>query len=184
MSISETKFRAYVGLEMAMSIDSYNDISDYWKTNMFSGHNDFKAAMSRDDFNRIRSNIVLHPEETIIHDVRSSDPLWHSRKMIQIFQKNCSQIAVPVGTSALDENTARTKARTCTRSYMPNKPDPYCIRFYAVVGWNPGTYLFSISDNRSGNRTGETAAEAYCNVFPEMRTPYNKHLVNSKVVDH
>lgn len=122
------------------------------------------------------NGVVFRPPEPVGHDVRSNDPLWFSRKMLTIFQKNC-------GTAALDENTARTKARTRAKSYIPNKPDPYGIRFYAVVGWNPGTYLHSINDNRSGNLTNETHAEAYCSVFPELRTVFNKKLENSDIVD-
>ena len=57
ITISEAKFRAYVGLEMAMSIVSFNDIAEYWQREMFCGHEDFKNTMSRDDLMRIRSKI-------------------------------------------------------------------------------------------------------------------------------
>ena len=43
-------FRAYVGLEMAMSIVQFNDIKSYWKTGVFLGHDDFKSTMSRARF--------------------------------------------------------------------------------------------------------------------------------------
>ena len=55
--VNENKFRAYVGLEMAMSIVQLNDISYYWKTEMFTGHEDFKRTMSRDGF---MNNESLH----------------------------------------------------------------------------------------------------------------------------
>ena len=181
-SVSESKFRAYVGLEMAMSIIQMNDITEYWKKGMFVGHHDFVDTMSRDDFKTIRGCIIFRPDETTTHQMRSQDPLWHCRKLLDVFHKQCVQIAVPVGSSALDENTARTKARTRARSYIPNKPDPYGIRFYALVGWSP-VYLFTMNDNRSGNYTSENAPEAYCKIFSGMRTPYNKFLQYSKDVD-
>ena len=166
-----------------MSIVSYNDIHDYWQTEMFRGHQDFKETMSRDYFMRIRSNVVFLHEHSVIHDLVSKYPLWYCRKMLQIFQKNCVQFAVPLVTSSINENTARTKERTRANSYIPSKRDPYGIMFYAVLVWNPGTYLFSFSDNRSGNITGVSPDEAYCHVFPEMRTPYNKFLKHPKVID-
>ena len=91
---------------MAMSIVSFKDISEYWQREMFCGHEDFKNTMSRDDFTRIRSQLLFRPPESVEHEVRSNDPLWFSQNILTIFQKNCAQISVPVGTAALDENTA------------------------------------------------------------------------------
>ena len=39
-------FRAYIGLEMAMSIVHFNNIKSYWRTGVFVGHEDFKSTMS------------------------------------------------------------------------------------------------------------------------------------------
>ena len=71
--ITIEKFKAYVGLEIAMSIVKLNDISDYWSTAMFLGHKDFSNVMSRDDFESIRSSLKFYP--TYDHDVASQDPL-------------------------------------------------------------------------------------------------------------
>jgi hypothetical protein len=51
--INETKFNAYIGLKLAMSLLQFNDLAEYWKNNMFQGHKDFKKTMSRDDFMHI-----------------------------------------------------------------------------------------------------------------------------------
>ena len=95
-----------------MSIIRYNDIAEYWKTDMFYGHEDFINTMSRNNFREIRLKIIFHPSNSVDHKVKSQDPLWFCRKLLTMFQKNCSKTAVPLGTSALDENTTRTKART------------------------------------------------------------------------
>jgi hypothetical protein len=34
-------------------------------------------------------------------------------------------------------------------------------------------------DNRSGNKTQQTAPEAYCQLFSELRTPYNTCIANN-----
>lgn len=144
--INEAKFNAYLGLEIAMSLVQFNDIDEYWKGGMFQGHSDFKKVMSRDDYTRIRSHVRLRPPR-YSHD------------------------AVPVGTSALDQNTLRTTARTRAKTYLPNKPQPYGIRFYAVVG-SKFTYLHSMFDNGSGNNTGISRPQAYAALFRNLRTPY------------
>ena len=54
--------------------------------------------------------------------------------MLKIFQKNYTQITAPISTTAIDENTARIKARDYAKSYLQKKLDPCSIRFYAIVG--------------------------------------------------
>ena len=39
--VSDRKFLAYLGLELAMSILQLNEIYHYWQTDMFTGHEDF-----------------------------------------------------------------------------------------------------------------------------------------------
>lgn len=45
----------------------------------------------------------------------------------------CTSENEATGCSALDENTAQTKARTRAQSYVKGKPDPYGVQFYAAV---------------------------------------------------
>lgn len=171
---NENKFSAYVGLELGMSLVQYNDIDEYWKNGMFQGHGDFKKVMSRDDFSTIRSHVKLRPPNHN-HESLIGDPLWHSRSTMDYFLKQAAAVAVPIGTCALDENTVRTKARTKAKSYIPNKPQPYGIRFYAVVG-SKYTYLHSMFDNGSGNSTGISRPQAFVSVFRDMRLAYLKHF--------
>ena len=52
--ISQEKFKAYVGIEIAMSIIKLNDISDYWSKKRFLGNKDISDVMSLNDFKTIR----------------------------------------------------------------------------------------------------------------------------------
>lgn len=176
-TVNEAKFFAYFGLELGSSLIQYNDLDEYWKNNMFQGHADFKRVMSRDDFLRIRGHLKLRPP-AYSHDGAIHDPLWHSRSLMEYFLKQIATIAVPIGNAALDENTVRTTARTKAKSYIANKPQPYGIRFYAVVG-SKFTYLHSMFDNGSGNTTGISRAQAYVSAFRELRTPYEKQFGQS-----
>ena len=142
----------------------------------------FKKTMLREDFQQIRSNLALRDPSSYSHEEASADPLWHCRKLLEHFQKNICQVAVPVGTGALDEASVRTKARTTASSYLPSKLGKYAIRFYAVVG-SKNTYVSSKFDNRAGNKTGESGAESFCRLYREMRTPFNKTLRKSDIVD-
>ena len=162
-TINEMHFEAYVGLEMATSLVSVNSLKGYWSQEMFCGQADFKDTMPRDTFLLIRRMIVLCPPGSYDHELSSNDPIWHSRKMLEHVQKNIAKVAVPLGSSALDEAGFRTKARTKARSYIPNKPDKYAIRMYAVVG-TANAYCSSIMNNGSGNTTAISPGEDYCHV--------------------
>jgi hypothetical protein len=176
--ISLSQLMAYVGLEVAMSIVPLNCIKDYWNSSMFLQQQDFGKVMSREVFEVIHANIVLHDPELFNHEQASHDPLYHSRNLLNHFIQSAAKVAVPIGTSALDENSAQTKAHTRAKSYNADKPDTFAIRFYAVVS-STFTYCHSMVDNRSGNTTPENTTQAYCRLFPEMRTPYNNILCAS-----
>ena len=83
--LSEKKFFAYLGMEMAMSLCQLNDIYHYWRKDMFLGHHDFQQTMSRNEFTQIRSAVLLRDPDQYDHTVSSTDPLWHSRKMLDHF---------------------------------------------------------------------------------------------------
>ena len=177
--IGEPMMLAYIGLEFAMSIIQFNEIEEYWSKDMFLGSINFQRVMSRDNFQSIRAHLKLtHSEESEDSELAAADPLWHSRKLLEHFQVNCASVAVPTGCSALDENTCRTKACSRARSYIKNKPHPYGVQFYTVVG-SKYQYLFSFWDNHSGNKTGKTPVSSYTAVFCDMRGPVEKMFVNN-----
>ena len=155
--VSKEKFMAYVGLEMAMSLVPLNNIRQYWENKKFSGHQDFKDVMSRNDFQTIRGATKFHPPE-YDNEWASKDPLWHCRPMLKHFQKNSVSHAVPVGSSALDENTCRTNGRTRAKSYMPMKPIRFGIRFYVCTGARE-LHNSSMADNGTGNTTETSHAD-------------------------
>ncbi|KAL3672210.1 hypothetical protein V7S43_002872 [Phytophthora oleae] len=59
--ISESGLDAYIGLELAISITSINEISDFWSSKRFLGSSDFADTMARNRFQQIRSHLKVHP---------------------------------------------------------------------------------------------------------------------------
>ena len=131
--------------------------------------------MPRDRFQNIRGSLTLHPafdsQET--HDRASSDPLYHSRSFLNTFVGRIVSVAVPLGSSAFDEATMGTKARTRAKTYMPNKPEKYGIRFYALVGYKY-QYIFSLFDNGCGHSNSIPPVLRYVDIFRDLRTPITK----------
>ena len=124
---------AYIGLEVAMSLIQMGDIAHYWSRSRFEGHHDFRETMSRTDFQTIRASIQFHPPLVYDAETATKDPLYHSRCFLNHFQKNCSAVAVPMGSSALDKASCRTSARTRAKTYMPNKPIIYHELWYPTM---------------------------------------------------
>jgi hypothetical protein len=176
------EFFAYMGLELGMSLLKFNSMKSYWARGNFLGHETFRTTMSRTRFQEIRSSIRFTSNASYDNESASSDPLWSCRSLIDQFIRKSASIAVPLGVSALDENSCPTKARTKAKTYSPNKPAKYAIRFYAVVG-HRFCYLSSMFDNRAGNTTGIPGIHDYCRLFRTLRTPYNKVIGNDKSKD-
>ena len=176
---SATKFNACIGLEIATSIAKLNSLSDYWSKKMFLGCPDFSSVMSREDFQKIRSSLTLHPK--YVHESAVADPLWHSRHFLNHFIQNAASIAVPLGATSLDETTIRCKARTLARTCMKSKPTKHGIRFYSVVSWKEA-YLHTLWDNGSGNETGLNPAETYCELFRGLRGVFHKKFSKNSPV--
>ncbi|POM59005.1 Hypothetical protein PHPALM_36271 [Phytophthora palmivora] len=166
--VSLRELNAYIGLEIATSLCPLNRLRDYSSTNDLYGHHIFRSTMQRDLLLGIRAALTLHPIDTVSEEVKTRDPLWHCRSILNNILKKCASLAVPNGVSALDESSIRTKARSAARTYIPSKPDKYAVRFYALVDWKT-LYVRGLFDNGSGNRTVSGHLERYTAVFPELR---------------
>jgi hypothetical protein len=114
--ISSAEFFAYIGLELGMGIICYNNIDQYWSTDVLEGHPTYKNTMSRNKFELIRAMICFTNPSEYNHEVASKEPLWHSRSILKHLVKNLATVATPTGPSSLDECTARIKARTTAKN--------------------------------------------------------------------
>jgi hypothetical protein len=114
-----------------MSIVPLNCIKDYWNSSMFLQQQEFGTVMSHEEFEVIHANIALHDPELFNHE--QAYPLYHIHILLNHFLQSAAKVAVPIGTSALDENSAQTKACTRDKSYNANEPNKFAIHFYSVV---------------------------------------------------
>ena len=169
---SSAEYEAADGLELAMSIENYNAIADYWASGAFLGCSTFQRTMARDRFFAIRSHRKIHPDG-IADDDKLVDPLWFSRSFFDAFRKRSADLATLQGTVALDEMTQPTRCQNRAVSYMKSKPDKYGIRFYGLVGWRY-LYLYSVVDNGSGNIDKTPPANRYIGTFPKLVTMFRK----------
>jgi hypothetical protein len=181
-SCTSVDFFAYIGLELGMSFLKSNSIKSYWGNGSFMGHETYKQCMPRNCFEQIRASVWFCSMNSYNSEMASSDPLWFCRSLLDQFIKKSASVAVPVGVTALDENSCPTKAHCKAKTYSPNKPAKYAIRFYAIVG-HKYCYLSSMFDNRAGNSTGIDGVHDYCCLFRTLRTPYYNVMGNDTSKD-
>jgi hypothetical protein len=104
--VTQEQFMTYIGLEIAMSFVKLNQVKDYWMDKMFKQQKDFQSVMPRTLFQEICSSLMLHDPSMYDHNIACADTLHHSRNLLGHFLWNSAEVALPVGTSALDENSA------------------------------------------------------------------------------
>ena len=149
---------------------------------MFSGHESFKKVMSRNRFQAIRSSLTLKADTLSGEALSSMDPLHSCRRLLDTIGKSFSEIAVPVGTCALDEASCRSKARNRAISFMPSKPDKFAIRFYCNVG-SAGPYIHSIFDNGRGNLSTACQADRYNHLHRIFGQILNSSFNSTSIID-
>jgi hypothetical protein len=104
--VTQEQFLAYIGLEIAMSFVKLNQVKYDWTEKMFVQQKDSQSLMPRTLFQEIRGSLMLHNPSMYDHNIACADPLHHSRNLLGHFLRNSAKVAVPVGTRALDENSA------------------------------------------------------------------------------
>jgi hypothetical protein len=80
--IPQEQFKAYIGLEVAMSFVKLNQVKDYWTDKMFIQQKDFQSVMLRNLFQGIHGSVLLHDADMYNHEIASADPLHHSRNLL------------------------------------------------------------------------------------------------------
>ena len=111
--------------------------------------------------------------------------MWHSQHILQSTCKIFSLKAHVAGALAFDELSLGSKARSRAITYCPNKPDKFGVRLYGLSSASPfcPPYLFSYAFNGAGDKTKKPLVEKYVDLHRELRTPYYKHVKNSKIID-
>ena len=174
------EFHAYVGLELAMSMTSNNNIHEYWSSKPFLSVKGFQEVMPRKRFQSIRGCLQFRPNDIDTHSIKHKDPLWHSRSIINELLTNCMSTATASGVITLDEASVRTKAKCRAKTYIPSKPDKYAIRFYALNCWKT-LYLQNFFDNGAGYKGDLNCSERYVQIFPKLRTLLNNSIDTASI---
>ncbi|KAJ8528656.1 hypothetical protein ON010_g14673 [Phytophthora cinnamomi] len=134
--ITASEFNAYLGLEIAMSICPMSEIAAFW-------------------FQQIRGALALHPPQPPSFD-KERDPLWRCRGIMEHFQLQFAEFAVPIGGTPYTSlfPTLRTPLYNTLRAQdVDIEPDTATAMWIAMAGHqtqtlrSPTGHRLVVSDN-------------------------------------
>ncbi|XP_047488440.1 piggyBac transposable element-derived protein 4-like isoform X2 [Penaeus chinensis] len=116
--ITVHEFRAYLGLQFLMGLQSMPHMQDFWSHDPLISSSIFSQTMSRDRFDAI--TLALHFVDNKA-DHPAVDQLWKLRPVIDVLDKQFSSIFVPNKLISVDEILWDVNGRHQALQYVPNK---------------------------------------------------------------
>lgn len=112
-SVSSQRVQARLGLEMAASLNRFDNLSSFLRNNTFIENNDFRNLLVTTRFNNVHANVCTYPPYD--HKKVAANPIWHLKLMFQYRFGKFALVAFLIGVASLDENTKRCKGTTLAR---------------------------------------------------------------------
>lgn len=162
---SEFKFsldelKAFIGLQCARGLyGKHHSVEFLWGETF--GSNLFRRTMTRKRFSEFKKHLRFDDKMTR-RERKIADPFACIRSVFDAFTANCRAIYKPHYSLSIDEQLMPLKNRTRLRTYMPNKPDKYGIKFWMLAD-NESKYVYNVipylGASEKQSRNGRTLAE-------------------------
>ena len=127
-----------MGIIITTIFNNHKSQRDYWSSNELLRCNPIASAMSRDKFLEIKRNIKLNK----LQDKNEHHKVWRVRNILNIFRKNILQFGFFSTALSIDEMMVKFHGRAPVLQFMPNKPERFGIKIWAVC--SPEGYLFDL----------------------------------------
>ena len=128
---SNQELEAFLAIQYARGLYGRNHPVDFlWSTNM--GIPFFGETMSKNRFKLIRKHFRLD-DKSDRNIRRTQDRFAKIREVFEAFTTNTRGVYNPHFSLTIDEQLLPSKNRSRLITYMPNKPDKYGVKFWALV---------------------------------------------------
>ena len=139
---SANEMKAFVGIQIAMSLCFKPKISSYWANSGITMTPSFSDVMSRNRYQLLCS--FLHFCDNSIRIPRGEegyDPLHKIRPFINILKPLSSQYYNPQRELSIDMSMRKSKGKTYFRQYIPNKLNRWGIKIWGLCESTTGYLL-------------------------------------------
>lgn len=125
-------FNTFLGIVILTAINSRKSQRDYWSTDPFLHCEVIKSAMSRDDFERIKSKLKFSKSK----DKDDNDRGWRIRAILEMFRKNIQSYGYFQTAISVDETMVKSYARTSMKQFIRGKPIRFGLKFWTLCTQN------------------------------------------------
>lgn len=138
--MTEADFDKFLGILVFSSFNKRLSQRDYWSTNPHLRSEPVVSAMSRKQFEKIKSSLKFHRPE----DENKEDKAWRVRKLLDIFQKNTTKYGWFATALSIDEMMVKFFGKLSIKQFIPMKPIRFGIKLWAVCGPDGFVFYFDI----------------------------------------
>jgi len=152
----------FVGIIILTSVNKRKSQRDYWSTDPYLSCDVVASAMSRDKFEKIKSELKYSKAE----DRNPNDYGWRVRNLLNLFQTNILKFGIWRTALSVDEMMAKSYARTALKQFIRGKPIRFGLKFWGLCtsdGFVLGLHL-------------------YCGKNSEIQNKFSKCALGSRVV--
>lgn len=135
LNISMTDFNTFIGIVLLTSYNIRHNQFDYWSKDPLLKCEVVSSAMSRTKFLNIKFKLNYWKQNDQ-DDRNQGDKIWRVRKIIDIFRNNIQQFGFFATVISVDEMMVRFFGRTNLKQYIPNKPDKFGFKFWALCSFD------------------------------------------------
>ncbi|XP_049809536.1 piggyBac transposable element-derived protein 4-like [Schistocerca nitens] len=170
IDLSCDDIKKFIGICLVMSIVHVPNTRDYWGE--VTGTHLIKTTMTVNQYEQIRKFLHFNDNSAMIpRGEKGHDRLFKIRPIIELMRSRFQTIPVEECVS-VDEQICSTKARSCLKQYMPNKPHKYGYKLFVISGISGYAHDFEIftgDENEPEKRvTGEEDLGASANVVVRL----------------
>ena len=167
--VSASQMKAFLGLHIAMGVSDLPEIHDYWSVEPALQMPWYQSVMARDLFTQILR--YLHCCNAQAAKPRPDyDKLFKIRDVVTSISQSCSQHYTPEQHISIDEQMIGTRCRVSFIQYMPNKPQRFGIKVWALADSKNG-YLSNFQVY-TGKEPGTAEVGLSYRVVYDLMQPY------------
>lgn len=153
--LSLQDLETFLGIIILSIFNSRKSQRDYWSSNPLLACEPVKSAMSRNKFEKIKSEIKLSKNE----DKNIDDRAWRVRVLLDTFRKNCQQFGFFSTALSIDECMIKFYGRSVLKQFMKGKPVRFGLKLWAICNKEGFIFDFDIYCGKGSNHLSSKQLE-------------------------
>ncbi|XP_051168423.1 piggyBac transposable element-derived protein 3-like [Leptopilina boulardi] len=151
--MSVTELEVFIGLIIFTMYNQRLSQRDYWSQDPHLKAEPVASAMTRDNFENIKSKIKFHEPEY----QNNADREWRVRKLTDIFRSNLIRFGIFSSSLSIDEMMLRFYGRSVLKQFIKGKPVRFGIKLWALCSSNGYLFDFEIYCGKMDNKSEKLA---------------------------